>query len=103
MLAAPKAPFAERPRGSVVRLLLKPARAEPPGTSHPFGRSIIMHIHANQPNPNAQTDALYAESKAAAKQRAERTRKKLLESASALAGEASDGDFVVELDSLKEI
>ncbi len=61
-----------------------------------------MHIHANQPNPNVQTDALYAESRAAAKQRAERTRKKLLESASALAGEASDEDFVVELESLKE-
>jgi hypothetical protein len=61
-----------------------------------------MHIHGNQPNPNAQLDALFAESKAAAKQRAERTRKKLLESASALAGEAFDEGFVVELDSVKE-
>jgi hypothetical protein len=61
-----------------------------------------MRIHANQPNPNAQLDALYAQNKAATKQRAERTRKKLLESASELAGEASEEDFVVKLDSLKE-
>jgi len=61
-----------------------------------------MRIHSNQPNPNAQLDALSAENKAAAKKRAERTRKKLLESASELAGAASEEDFVVKPDSLKE-
>ncbi len=61
-----------------------------------------MRIHANQPNPNAQLDALCAENKAAARKRTERTRKKLLESASELAGEASEEDFVVNLDSLKQ-
>ncbi|MGA2414890.1 MAG: hypothetical protein ABSF59_10595 [Candidatus Sulfotelmatobacter sp.] len=61
-----------------------------------------MRIHANPPNPNAQLDALCAENKAAAKKRAERTRKKLLEASSEVAGEASEEDFVVELESLKQ-
>ena len=50
-----------------------------------------MHIHANQFDPNIQLSALYATE---AKKEAERTRKKLLDSASSLAAEA---DCVVEL------
>jgi hypothetical protein len=46
-----------------------------------------MHVHANQINPAAQTDALYAAERAAAKRAAESTRRKLLESASEVAGE----------------
>jgi len=61
-----------------------------------------MHIRANQTNPNAQMDALYAAGRAAAKQQAERTRKKLLESASELAGEAGTEDCVVRLSSREE-
>jgi len=49
-----------------------------------------MHIHANQINPNAQLDALYAAEKAAAQREAARTRKKLLEFASVLAGELGE-------------
>ncbi|MGA2375576.1 MAG: hypothetical protein ABSF72_08645 [Candidatus Sulfotelmatobacter sp.] len=47
-----------------------------------------MHVHANQVDPNAQTDALYAAERAAAKRAAEGTRRKLLEFASEVAGEA---------------
>jgi hypothetical protein len=53
-----------------------------------------MHIHANQINPNAQLDASYAAEKAAAKKETERTRKKLSEFASALAGEAGEACVV---------
>jgi hypothetical protein len=57
-----------------------------------------MHVHANQVNPNAQTDALYAAERAAAERAAEGTRRKLLESASELAGEAeSEEGCVVKL------
>jgi hypothetical protein len=57
-----------------------------------------MHVHANQVNPNAQTDALYAAERAAAKRAAEGTRRKLLEFASELAGEAeSEEGCVVKL------
>ncbi|HTA48689.1 MAG TPA: hypothetical protein VK930_04485 [Verrucomicrobiae bacterium] len=57
-----------------------------------------MHVHANQVNPNAQTDALYAAEQAAAKRAAEGTRRKLLEFASELAGEAeSEEGCVVKL------
>ncbi|MGA8212222.1 MAG: hypothetical protein WB799_01415 [Candidatus Sulfotelmatobacter sp.] len=57
-----------------------------------------MHVHANQINPNTQLDALYAAEKAAAKRAAESTRKKLLEFASELAGEAeSEEGCVVKL------
>jgi nitrogen fixation protein NifU and related proteins len=49
-----------------------------------------MHIHASQINPNAQLDALYAAEKASASKETERTRKKLSEFASALAGEAGE-------------
>ena len=60
-----------------------------------------MHIHASQINPNAQLDALYAAEKAAAKKETERTRKKLLESASALAGEAGEA-CVVRVGTIQE-
>ena len=59
-----------------------------------------MHIHPNQINPNMQLDGLYAAEKAAAKREVERTRKKLLESASKLAGQAeSEEDCIVKLGS----
>jgi hypothetical protein len=62
-----------------------------------------MHIHPNQINPNAQLDALYAAEKAAGKREAERTRKKLLEFASALGGEADSGeDCIVRLGAREE-
>ena len=54
-----------------------------------------MHVHPNQINPTIQTDALYAAERAAAKREAERTRKKLLEFASELAGEADSGEACV--------
>jgi hypothetical protein len=62
-----------------------------------------MHVHANQINPNAQTDALYAAGRAAAKRAAEGTRRKLLEFASELAGEAeSEEGCVVKLGAREE-
>jgi hypothetical protein len=54
-----------------------------------------MHVHANQINPNAQLDALYAAGRTAAKREAASTRKKLSESASELAGEAETGEACV--------
>jgi hypothetical protein len=57
-----------------------------------------MHIHPNQINPNAQLDSLYAADKAAAQREAERTRRKLMELASEIAGEADSGeDCIVQL------
>jgi hypothetical protein len=53
-----------------------------------------MHVHANQINPNIQMDALYAADKAAAQREAARTRKKLLEFASVLAGELGEACVV---------
>ena len=55
-----------------------------------------MHIRPSQVNPNIQLDAMYAAEKAAAKREAERTRKKLMEFASKLAGdsEASEASIV---------
>ena len=47
-----------------------------------------MHVHGNQMNPNAALDAAYAAQKAAEAREAAATRKKLLEFASALAGDA---------------
>jgi hypothetical protein len=62
-----------------------------------------MHIHANQTNPNLQLDALYAAEKASAKREVEKTRRKLLEFASQLAGEAGLGeDCVVRLEAKQE-
>ncbi|MFY9682097.1 MAG: hypothetical protein WA416_09325 [Candidatus Sulfotelmatobacter sp.] len=54
-----------------------------------------MHVHPNQINPNVQADALYAAERAAAKRAAEGTRKKLLEFASELAGEAESEEGCV--------
>jgi hypothetical protein len=62
-----------------------------------------MHVHPNQINPNAQADALYAAERAAAKRAAEGTRRKLLEFASELAGEAeSEEACVVKLGAREE-
>lgn len=62
-----------------------------------------MRVHANQVNPNAQLDALYSAQRAAAKQEAARTRKKLIEAASELAGEAySEEACVVKLGAREE-
>lgn len=47
-----------------------------------------MRVHQSQINLNAQLDAMYAAQKANAKREAERTRKKLLDFASIMAGEA---------------
>lgn len=49
-----------------------------------------MHIHKMQNNLTFELNALYAVQQAQAKQRAEATRKKLLEAASQIAGEAED-------------
>jgi hypothetical protein len=56
-----------------------------------------MRLCTNQVNPNTQLDAMYAAQRAAAKREAEKTRKKLTEFASALAGEAEGEGFVVQL------
>jgi len=62
-----------------------------------------MHVHANQINPNAQLDALSSAQRAAAKQEAARTRKKLAEFASEVAGEADSEDgCVVKLGAREE-
>ncbi len=62
-----------------------------------------MHIRSSQINPNIQLDAMYAVEKAAAKQEAERTRKKLMEFASKLAGESESGEAsIVEIGARKE-
>ena len=49
-----------------------------------------MHVHATQPNPYAQLDALRSAQKTAAKREAESVRKELLESASELNADFSD-------------
>jgi hypothetical protein len=54
-----------------------------------------MHIHANPINLSAQLDALSSAQRAAGKKEAARTRKKLSEFASALAGEADSGEACV--------
>jgi hypothetical protein len=57
-----------------------------------------MHVHGNQFDPNIQLYSLSAAARAEAKKAAERTRKKLLNAASALEGEFDDaGDCVVSL------
>jgi hypothetical protein len=53
-----------------------------------------MHVHANQTNPNIQLNILYAAEKAEAKRETERTRKKLMEFASVLSGEAEEACVV---------
>ncbi len=58
-----------------------------------------MRVHPNQINPNTELNALYAAERTAAKREIERTRKKLLEFVSKLAGEADPGeDCIVKLD-----
>jgi len=49
-----------------------------------------MHVHSNQFDPNLQLNAMYAATQAEAKLAAERTRKRLLSAASALAGQCDD-------------
>jgi hypothetical protein len=61
-----------------------------------------MRVHNNQISPNAQLDAMYAAQKAAAKREAARTRKKLMEFASELAGEADAQACVVRLGAREE-
>lgn len=62
-----------------------------------------MHIRPSQVNPNVQLDAMYAAEKAAAKREAERTRKKLMEFASKLAGESESGEAsIVEIEAREE-
>jgi hypothetical protein len=56
-----------------------------------------MHIHPNQSNPYAQLDAIQSAQKSEAKAAAERTRKKLMESASELSGEATEEAYFVEV------
>jgi hypothetical protein len=60
-----------------------------------------MHVHPNQSNPYIQLDTLHAAERAAAKREAAKTRKKLMESASRLAGD-DDEDCVVRLGSREE-
>jgi hypothetical protein len=54
-----------------------------------------MHVHASQPNPYAQLDALRSAQRAAEKRDAEQVRKELIESASELAGESDFSDLNV--------
>jgi hypothetical protein len=61
-----------------------------------------MRVHQNQVNPNVQLDAMYAAQKAAAKREAERTRKKLFELSSELAGAGDLGAYVVKLGAREE-
>lgn len=57
-----------------------------------------MHIHSAQFNLDMQTNALYAAARAEAKLAAERTKKKLINFASVLAGEVDDeADCVMQL------
>ncbi|MGB6687667.1 MAG: hypothetical protein WBE76_07480 [Terracidiphilus sp.] len=57
-----------------------------------------MHVHLNQFDPSLQMNALNAAARAEAKWAAEQTRKKLLSSASALAGEYDiEADYIVKL------
>ncbi len=57
-----------------------------------------MHVHFHQFDPNIQLNALNAAARAEAKRAAERTRKRLLSAASALAGEYEyEADCVVSL------
>jgi hypothetical protein len=59
-----------------------------------------MRVHSNQINPYAPLDALRSAEKAAAKKEAARTRKKLSEFPSKLAGEAEG--YVVEVGAREE-
>jgi len=62
-----------------------------------------MHVHANLPNPNVALNALRSAEKTTAKLEAEFVRKKLMESASELAGESGlDEACVLKLNTRKE-
>jgi hypothetical protein len=61
-----------------------------------------MHVHANQVNPYAQLDGMYAAQKAAARRAAEQTRKKLMDLASEIGGEAEGEACVVKLGEREE-
>ena len=64
---------------------------------------MAVHIRPSQVNPNVQLEAMYAAEKAAAKREVERTRKKLMEFASKLAGESESGEAsVVEIGAREE-
>ena len=54
-----------------------------------------MHVHATQPNPYAQVDALRSAQQGAAKREAAQVRKELTKSASELAAESDFGDLAV--------
>lgn len=54
-----------------------------------------MHVHASQPNPYAQVDALRSAQRAAAKCEAAQVHKELIESASELVGESDFSDLAV--------
>jgi hypothetical protein len=56
-----------------------------------------MHVHGNQFDPGIQMNYLASVAKAEAAREAERTRKKLLNAASSLAGDIDEADFVVSL------
>jgi hypothetical protein len=78
------------------RLLFTPQSHPTASLPSLVGRRAALRVHPNQVNPNAQLDAAYAAQKAAAKQQAEKTRKKLLDSASKLSGEAEAEACVVK-------
>jgi hypothetical protein len=62
-----------------------------------------MHIHPNQTNPSAQLDALNSAEKAAANAAAASTRKKLLEHASKISGDAAAEEaYIVQVESREE-
>jgi hypothetical protein len=54
-----------------------------------------MHVHASQPNPYAQLDALRSAQRVAARQEAERVRSELVESASELVAESDFSDLAI--------
>jgi hypothetical protein len=53
-----------------------------------------MHVHANQLNPNMQLNSVYSAERTAAQREAANTRKKLLDSASQVAGDAEEACIV---------
>jgi len=54
-----------------------------------------MHVHASQPNPYAQLDALRSAQRVAVRQEAERIRKELVESAAELVWESDFSDLAI--------
>src|SRR5271156_3311425 len=90
--------------GTPIAAWIRKLRVDSPElrVSHTAGHSAdlclrtrkTMHVHASQPNPNIQLNALYAAEKAEAKRETERTRKKLMQFASVLSGEAGEACVV---------